>query len=169
MGKQDLFSSCFPHSAKMYCENEVLKFPPLHMHFNVEMLLWSTACLWCIINIFPLFGCSHNKRLCRLMGKKTPQCNTPGKSLTGFIWHVMHLENCGLSATFTKTPGACRQWLQEISITIGWLNWLKLRRRSQIRVRLQAASPRCSGSSVANQCHDLREMSLSSHSLTCTN
>lgn len=38
-GKQDLFSSCFPRSAEMHCENEVLKFPPLHMHFNVEMLL----------------------------------------------------------------------------------------------------------------------------------
>lgn len=104
-GNKTSFHPASRIQAKTYCENEVLKFPPLHMHFNVEMLLWSTACLWCIINIFPLFGCSHNERLCRLMGKKTLQWNSPGKALAGFIWHVVHLENCGFSATSTKAPG----------------------------------------------------------------
>lgn len=168
MGKQDLFSCCFPRSATMHCENEALKLAPLHMHFNAEMLLWSTACLWCIINIFPLFGSSHNHRLCRLMGKKTLQFTVTFLSclmwcLESYAFTVDYLPHLRRHLVLERVSRQRRGWKRSAWIRMSWLNWLRLRLYSQTPVRLQAASPLGSRASVANQCHDLREMSLSSH------
>lgn len=173
-GKQDLFSSCFPRSAQIYCENEAWKFPPLHMHFNVEMLLWSTACLWCIINIFPLFGSSAQRSSLQTNGRKKHRAS-PWRSSHVFIRHFVHSENYEFTVDYRPQlkrhlalERVRRQWRGVAGGSqpgLDFADWTGsgLRLYSQIQVRLQAASPLGSRASVANQCHDLREMSLSSH------
>lgn len=162
----------------MYCENEVLKFLPQHMHFNSEMLLWSTACLWCIINIFPLFGSSRNHRLCmQTNGQKNTavQRSVPRVSYLplctlGKVWIY-----CRLSATLEEAPatGASSPWVAWLKKRQHGLEWADCTGSGcvcTVKFRSDCKLPPLgSRASAANQCHDLRGMSLSSHQLACTN